>query len=95
MSRQTALVIDDEPDIRELLVMTLTRMGLAVDTAATQAEAMARLAEHAYDLCFTDMRLPDGNGQDIVAHVAKHHPQTPIAMITAFGNVDAAVNDRA
>ncbi|MBK6435566.1 MAG: sigma-54-dependent Fis family transcriptional regulator [Rhodanobacteraceae bacterium] len=92
MSRQTALVIDDEPDIRELLVMTLTRMGLAVDTAATQAEAMARLAEHAYDLCFTDMRLPDGNGQDIVAHVAKHRPQTPIAMITAFGNVDAAVN---
>lgn len=92
MSRQTALVIDDEPDIRELLVLTLTRMGLAVDTAATQAEAYARLGEHAYDLCFTDMRLPDGNGQDIVAHVAKHRPQTPIAMITAFGNVDAAVN---
>jgi two-component system response regulator PilR (NtrC family) len=92
MSRQTALVIDDEPDIRELLVLTLTRMGLAVDTAATQAEAMARLAEHEYDLCFTDMRLPDGNGQDIVAHVAKHRPRTPVAMITAFGNVDAAVN---
>ena len=92
MSRQTALVIDDEPDIRELLVLTLTRMGLAVDTAATQAEAYARLGEHDYDLCFTDMRLPDGNGQDIVAHVAKHRPQTPIAMITAFGNVDAAVN---
>ncbi|MCC6561666.1 MAG: sigma-54-dependent Fis family transcriptional regulator, partial [Xanthomonadales bacterium] len=92
MSRQTALVIDDEPDIRELLVMTLTRMGLAVDTAATQAEAFARLSEHEYDLCFTDMRLPDGNGQDIIAHVARQHPQTPIAMITAFGNVDAAVN---
>jgi len=92
MSRQTALVIDDEPDIRELLVMTLTRMGLAVDTAATQAEAFARLGEHEYDLCFTDMRLPDGNGQDIIAHVARHQPQTPIAMITAFGNVDAAVN---
>jgi two-component system response regulator PilR (NtrC family) len=92
MSRQTALVIDDEPDIRELLVLTLTRMGLAVDTAATQAEAYARLGEHEYDLCFTDMRLPDGNGQDIVAHVARHRPRTPIAMITAFGNVDAAVN---
>jgi two-component system response regulator PilR (NtrC family) len=73
-------------------VLTLTRMGLAVDTAATQVEAYARLGEHAYDLCLTDMRLPDGNGQDIVAHVAKHRPQTPIAMITAFGNVDAAVN---
>ena len=82
MSRQTALVIDDEPDIRELLVMTLTRMGLAVDTAATQAEALSRLGEHEYDLCFTDMRLPDGNGQEIVAHVAKHRPQTPIAMNT-------------
>jgi two-component system response regulator PilR (NtrC family) len=92
MSRQTALVIDDEPDIRELLVLTLTRMGLAVDTAATQAEAYARLGEHEYDLCLTDMRLPDGNGQDIVSHVARHCPQTPIAMITAFGNVDAAVN---
>ncbi|MBI2396774.1 MAG: sigma-54-dependent Fis family transcriptional regulator [Xanthomonadales bacterium] len=92
MSRQTALVIDDEPDIRELLVLTLTRMGLAVDTASTQSEAFARLGEHEYDLCFTDMRLPDGNGQDIIAHVARHHPQTPIAMITAFGNVDAAVN---
>jgi len=92
MSRQTALVIDDEPDIRELLVLTMTRMGLSVDTAATQAEAYALLGSHDYDLCFTDMRLPDGNGQEIVAHVAKHKPQTPIAMITAFGNVDAAVN---
>ncbi len=92
MTRQSALIIDDEPDIRELLVLTLTRMGLAVDTAATQGEAFARLAEHDYDLCLTDMRLPDGNGQDIVAYVAKHKPQTPIAMITAFGNVDAAVD---
>ncbi len=92
MTRQSALVIDDEPDIRELLVLTLTRMGLAVDTAATQGEALARLQEHDYDLCFTDMRLPDGNGQDIIAHVVKHRPHMPIAMITAFGNVDAAVN---
>ena len=92
MTRQSALVIDDEPDIRELLVLTLSRMGLVVDTAATLGEAFARLNEHEYDLCLTDMRLPDGNGQDIVAHVVKNKPQTPIAMITAFGNVDAAVN---
>lgn len=91
MNRQTALIIDDEPDIRELLVLTLTRMGLAVETAATMHEAYARLSEHQYDLCFTDMRLPDGNGQDLVTHMARHHPQTPVAMMTAFGNVDAAV----
>lgn len=91
MSRQTALIIDDEPDIRELLVLTLTRMGLAVETAATVREAHARLSEHHYDLCFTDMRLPDGSGQDLLVHIARHHPQMPVAMMTAFGNVDAAV----
>ena len=91
MSRQTALIIDDEPDIRELLVLTLTRMGLSVETASTVREALDRLAEHPYDLCFTDMRLPDGSGQDIVLHIARAHPQLPVAMMTAFGNVDAAV----
>lgn len=92
MARQQALVIDDEPDIRELLVLTLTRMGLAVDTAGTLRDALDRLANHRYDLCFTDMRLPDGSGQDIIEHVARQHPNTPIAMITAHGNMDAAVN---
>jgi two-component system response regulator PilR (NtrC family) len=91
MTRQTALIIDDEPDIRELLVLTLTRMGLTVETAATVREAHERLKEHHYDLCFTDMRLPDGNGQDLVAHIARHYPQMPVAMMTAYGNVDAAV----
>jgi len=91
MSRQTALIVDDEPDIRELLVLTLTRMGLAVETAATVREAEAHLAEHHYDLCFTDMRLPDGSGQDLLVYIARHHPQLPVAMMTAFGNVDAAV----
>jgi len=92
MSKQLALVIDDERDIRELLTLTLGRMGLVVDTAANVAEARQRLAENRYTLCFTDMRLPDGSGQDIVEYVAGHHPETPIAMITAYGNVDAAVN---
>lgn len=91
MTRQSALIIDDEPDIRELLVLTLTRMGLTVETAATVREAHERLKEHQYDLCFTDMRLPDGNGQDLVAHIARHYPQMPVAMMTAYGNVDAAV----
>jgi len=92
MARQQALVVDDEPDIRELLVLTLTRMGLAVDTAGTVREALERLGNHRYDLCFTDMRLTDGSGQDIIEHVSRHHPNTPIAMITAHGNMDVAVN---
>jgi two-component system response regulator PilR (NtrC family) len=92
MSKHYALVIDDERDIRELLTLTLGRMDLIVETAATVAEARQRLAERRYALCFTDMRLPDGSGQEIIALVAAQYPETPIAMITAYGNVDAAVD---
>jgi two-component system response regulator PilR (NtrC family) len=92
MSKHYALVIDDERDIRELLTLTLGRMGLMVETAATVAEARERLSERRYALCFTDMRLPDGSGQEIIALIAAHHPETPVAMITAYGNVDAAVD---
>ena len=92
MSKQYALVIDDERDIRELLSLTLGRMDLLVETAATVAEARARLGERRYALCFTDMRLPDGSGQEIIALIAAQYPETPVAMITAYGNVDAAVN---
>jgi len=88
---QSALVIDDERDIRELLSITLGRMDLQVDTASNVAEARARLAETQYALCFTDMKLPDGSGQEIIELIAAQHPQTPVAMITAHGNVDAAV----
>ena len=92
MSKHYALVIDDERDIRELLTLTLGRMDLVVDTAATVAEARERLGERRYALCFTDMRLPDGSGQDIIALIAAQYPETPVAMITAYGNVDAAVD---
>jgi len=92
MSKHYALVIDDERDIRELLTLTLGRMDLIVETAATVAEARQRLTERRYALCFTDMRLPDGSGQEIIALVAAQYPETPIAMITAYGNVDAAVD---
>ncbi|HEY0179481.1 MAG TPA: sigma-54 dependent transcriptional regulator [Dokdonella sp.] len=92
MSKHYALVIDDERDIRELLTLTLGRMDLIVDTAATVADARQRLAERRYALCFTDMRLPDGSGQEIIALIAAQYPETPIAMITAYGNVDAAVD---
>jgi len=91
MSKQYALVIDDERDIRELLTLTLGRMDLVVETAATVAEARQRLAERHYALCFTDMRLPDGSGQEIVELIAAQYTETPVAMITAYGNVDAAV----
>ncbi len=91
MSKQFALVIDDERDIRELLTLTLGRMGLIVETAATVSEAKARLAETRYALCFTDMRLPDGTGHEIIELIAAKYAETPVAMITAYGNVDAAV----
>ncbi|MGH8110179.1 MAG: sigma-54-dependent transcriptional regulator [Arenimonas sp.] len=88
---RSALVIDDERDIRELLVLTLGRMGLRVDTAADVASAKAQLAANKYDICLTDMRLPDGNGLEVIAHLNQRFPETPVAMITAFGNVEAAV----
>jgi two-component system response regulator PilR (NtrC family) len=91
MSKSYALIVDDERDIRELLTLTLGRMGLVVEAAANVAEAQQRLGAREYALCLTDMRLPDGSGQEIVESIASHHPDTPVAMITAHGNVDAAV----
>jgi two-component system response regulator PilR (NtrC family) len=92
MSKPVALIVDDEKDIRELISLTLSRMGIAVDTAGDVAEARTKLAGRSYDLCFTDMRLPDGSGQDLIGHIARQHSDIPVAMITAYGNVDAAVS---
>src|SRR5687768_13622360 len=89
---RSALVVDDERDIRELLVLTLGRMGVRVDTAADLASARAQLASEKYDLCLTDMRLPDGSGLELVGHISQRYPDTPVAMITAYGNVEAAVD---
>ncbi|MDD2741297.1 MAG: sigma-54 dependent transcriptional regulator [Rhodocyclaceae bacterium] len=85
------LVIDDEPDIRELIDLTLSRMGLAAECAGTVAEAREHLAEGGFQLCLTDMRLPDGDGLEMVRFIAEHHPQTPVAVITAFGSAENAV----
>jgi two-component system response regulator PilR (NtrC family) len=85
------LVIDDERDIRELIDLTLSRMGLAAACAGTVAEAKDLLAEDDFQLCLTDMRLPDGNGLDIVRFVAEHYPRTPVAVITAYGSAENAV----
>ena len=89
--RPLALIVDDEPDIRELLEITLARMQIDSRQAGTVADALARLAGAAFDFCLVDMRLPDGSGIDIVRHVAEHCPDTPIAVITAHGNMQTAI----
>ena len=84
------LIVDDEDDIRELLELTLLRLGLASDGAATLAEARRLLAEKRYRLCLTDMRLPDGDGLELVRHIAENIGDLPVAVITAF-SMDNAV----
>ena len=91
MRKQRALVVDDEPDIRELLGITLERMNIDVATAGDVASATRELRNGTFDLCFTDMKLPDGNGLDLVAWIQTHKPHTPVAVITAHGNVETAV----
>ncbi|OUR65268.1 sigma-54-dependent Fis family transcriptional regulator [Methylophaga sp. 42_25_T18] len=86
-----ALVIDDEPDILELLTMTLSGMSIDCVTAETLAQAEQAMKQHKFDLCLTDMRLPDGNGLDFVKSLQQHHPELPVAVITAHGNIDIAV----
>ncbi|PTU32708.1 sigma-54-dependent transcriptional regulator [Stenotrophobium rhamnosiphilum] len=91
MTKASALIVDDEADIRELVEITLTRMGLKTQSAATLAEAHALLAERKFDFCITDMRLPDGNGLSLIQHIQREIPCMPVAMITAYGNAQAAV----
>ncbi|MDH4457344.1 MAG: sigma-54 dependent transcriptional regulator [Nevskia sp.] len=91
MSKALALIVDDEADIRELLEITLSRMGLRTAAAGSLHEARARLAEQSFDLCFTDMRLPDGNGIELVGLIQKKHAGLPVAVITAYGSAQAAV----
>jgi two-component system response regulator PilR (NtrC family) len=85
------LVVDDEPDILELLELTLLRMGLEVDRAHNVSEALQRLDSKHYNLCLTDMRMPDGEGVDVVRYIAQHNLDVPVAVITAHGNMDNAV----
>ena len=91
MSAKHVLIVDDEADIRELLVLTLMRMGVEADTAQNCQQAFARLGERAYDLCLTDMRLPDGDGLQVLSHIGEHHGNTPVAVITAYGSTENAV----
>jgi two-component system response regulator PilR (NtrC family) len=91
MSKSQVLVVDDEADIRELLGMTLSRMGLETHCAASTTEALAMLDAHTYELCLTDMRLPDGDGLAVLDYVSKHQPNLPVAVITAHGSAENAV----
>src|SRR6476620_900538 len=74
--QRSALIVDDERDIRELLVLTLGRMGLRTETASSLNEARALLATHRFDLCLTDMRLPDGSGIDLIGEITQQYPNT-------------------
>ncbi|MHB8115160.1 MAG: sigma-54-dependent transcriptional regulator [Acidithiobacillus ferrivorans] len=86
-----ALIVDDEPNIVELLGITLQGMGIAVTGAYSLAEAFACLAEGAPSLCLSDLRLPDGSGIDLVRRLHVLHPQVPVAVITAYSSADGAV----
>lgn len=85
------LVIDDEPDIRELIEITLMRMGLQTQSASSYHDALKKLQQESFDLCLTDMRLPDGDGLDILRYTQKHLPNLPCAAITAHGSMEMAI----
>lgn len=86
-----ALIVDDEPDIRELLEITLGRMDIETRSAADVTSAKSLLEENTFDFCLTDMNLPDGNGIELVQHISDTVPGMPVAMITAHGSMDSAV----
>jgi two-component system response regulator PilR (NtrC family) len=91
MTTARILLVDDEPDLLELLTLTLLRMGLETATAETVAEAQASLRGESFDLCLSDMRLPDGDGLQLLAWIQEHCPGLPVAILTAHGNVETAV----
>jgi two-component system response regulator PilR (NtrC family) len=92
MAQFNCLVVDDETDIRELVVLTLERMDIKADSAASVEEAKELLAQRDYDLCLTDMRLPDGLGLELVQHISANYIGLPVAVITAYGSAENAVS---
>jgi two-component system response regulator PilR (NtrC family) len=91
MAKQRVLIVDDEPDIRELLEITLLRMGLETSSAEDYSNATRLLNEEVFDLCLTDMKLPDGDGITLVEHIQQQFPHIPAAVITAHGSIDLAI----
>lgn len=91
MNTQSVLVVDDEPDIRELLEITLMRMGLDVECAEDYTSATRLLQSRTFDFCLTDMKLPDGDGISLVKYIQKQAADMPVAVITAHGNMELAI----
>ncbi len=91
MKKPLALIIDDEPDIRELLEITLIRMSIDCLSAENLQQAYVLLEKHKFDICLTDMRLPDGDGLQLVSYIQANMPQLPVAVITAYGNMEFAI----
>ena len=91
MANPQALIVDDEQDIRELIELTLTKMGIDCTQAEDVHSAKITLSSQSFDLCFSDMRLPDGTGLELLDHMRQKYPHIPVAILTAFGNVDLAV----
>lgn len=89
---KSVCVIDDEPDICELLTITLKRMGLETDSYYTYKSGLDAIIANEYSLILTDMRLPDGDGIELVRNIQKYKPHIPVAVITAYGNIEGAVN---
>ena len=85
------LIVDDEPDIRELLEITLGRMSLITESASNLAGAFEHLRNSSFSLCLTDMRLPDGDGIKLVEHIQLQYSHMPVAVITAHGNAETAI----
>jgi len=91
MNKPLALIVDDEPDIRELLEITLNRMNIRTACAENIAQAKALLKQESCDLCLTDMKLPDGNGLELVDFIQTLSAPIPVAVITAHGNMESAI----
>jgi two-component system response regulator PilR (NtrC family) len=89
--KPSVLLVDDEPDILELLELAMRKMGLEVDKAGNVHDALAKLSAGKFDLCLTDMRLPDGDGLQVVQNISQRNLDVPVAVITAHGNMENAV----
>jgi two-component system, NtrC family, response regulator PilR len=92
MGNKLALIIDDEPDIVELLGITLERMNVSFKTAENLKAAKHQLSKHNFDICITDMRLPDGNGVEFISYIQECSPQLPVIVITAHGSIETAIS---
>lgn len=91
MNKLKVLVIDDEADIRELITITLSDMGFVCEQAETLAQAKKALDQNNINICLTDMRLPDGDGLDLVDYIEKKYSHIPVAVVTAFGSMELAI----